>query len=500
MTRLRQLLRRQDGISLVLAIGILGVLTMTGTTLIYYSSANARSAEFSTDNASAYDLAEAGINEMMAVLSKPENNALKGDLLPQTTRPYETGMLTWSGTLDQLTQTWTLTSTGRIKNPTGPNASDVGRTVTAKVPVTPTLTQPLNNPSWNYIYSKATGSTCDMLLTSNLQGSARLHVAGNLCLDSNAIYTAPSLIVLGNMTLNSNGQVGYPTDMGTRIETYVGGNCQNNGGAWAVPCSGNQDARKVYSKLADGTTVGVSTNPPVVAAPAADMAMWYENAIPGPSQNCTSSNGARSGSPPVFDNNYPNRNNSVSTVFELTPSTSYTCRVGPAGSPTGEISWNASTRVLTMAGTIFIDGSVKVTNDQLNQYNGQASLYLSGTFRISGSTRLCGGVSGDNCNFAAWNPNTEMLSIVADGLGGQAGTGNSILVESNAQFQGALYATHGIEFTSNARADGPMVGATIKFDSNVQFDQFPTITTVPTGMPGNPAVYAQPNPPQLYSG
>jgi len=31
-------------------------------------------------------------------------------------------------------------------------------------------------------------------------------------------------------------------------------------------------------------------------------------------------------------------------------------------------------------------------------------------------------------------------------------------------------------------------------------DSFPTITTVPAGMPGNPAVYAQPNPPQLYSG
>jgi hypothetical protein len=143
---------------------------------------------------------------------------------------------------------------------------------------------------------------------------------------------------------------------------------------------------------------------------------------------------------------------------------------------------------------------VKATNDGLNQYNGQASLYLSGTFRISGSTKLCGGISGSACNFSAWNPNTEMLTIVADGNNGDAGSGNSILVESNAQFQGGLFATNGIQFTSNARADGPMVASTVKFDSNVQFDQFPTITTVPVGMPGNPAVYAQPNPPQLYSG
>jgi hypothetical protein len=45
-----------------------------------------------------------------------------------------------------------------------------------------------------------------------------------------------------------------------------------------------------------------------------------------------------------------------------------------------------------------------------------------------------------------------------------------------------------------------MVASTIVFSNNVQNDSFPTITTVPAGMPGNPAVYAQPNAPKLYSG
>ena len=67
-----------------MAIGILGVLTMTGTSLIYYSSTNARSAEYSDDKSSAYDLAEGGINEMMAILSRPENNALNQYLLGYT--------------------------------------------------------------------------------------------------------------------------------------------------------------------------------------------------------------------------------------------------------------------------------------------------------------------------------------------------------------------------------------------------------------------------------
>ena len=55
------------------------------------------------DSTSAYDLAEAGINEMMAVLS-PENNSLKPDLLPTTTSTYDSGSVTWTRTLDAATQ------------------------------------------------------------------------------------------------------------------------------------------------------------------------------------------------------------------------------------------------------------------------------------------------------------------------------------------------------------------------------------------------------------
>ena len=80
-------------------------------------------------------------------------------------------------------------------------------------------------------------------------------------------------------------------------------------------CGGNQDARHIYSKLSDGINVGVNQPAPVVAPPAADFATWYENAIPGPSQTCTSS----SGTPPTFDNNYQSEDNSVSSVADLTP-------------------------------------------------------------------------------------------------------------------------------------------------------------------------------------
>ena len=497
--RLRQLLKRQDGITLIMAVGILGMLSLTGVTLIYYSSTNARSAEYSMHNASAYDLAEAGIDEMMAVLWKPTNNALMPDLLPETTHDYEGGTVTWSGTLDQLTQTWSLTSTGRIDNPSGQGASDVSRTLTAKVPVTPTLTQPLNNPAWNYIYATGTGQPCDMTVSNNVTGSSRLYVEGNLCLQNNVAVTQTSLLVRGNLDLMNNAQVGSSTSINTRVEAYVGGNCRYGGGSWATPCTGNQDARRIYSKMNPPSyVVGVNTAVPVIAAPTADVAAWYENSIPGPSLDCSTGNGARSGTPPTWDNDGV-RNNSV-PVFNLTSWASYTCRVGPESSPTGELSWNATTRVLTVHGTMFIDGSVKLTNGLLNSYNGQGTLYLSGTVYMNNNTKLCAGIYGSECDFSSWNPNTEMLTFVAGGSGGLAGSGVGILMDNGAQFQGGLFSSYAVRFANNSRSDGPIVGSTMIFDNNVSNDQFDTITTVPVGMPGNPAVYAQPNPPQLYSG
>jgi len=505
LPKLLRALRREEGISLIMAVGVLSVLSISGATVVYTSTSSARSAEYSSDNGTAYDLAEAGLNEMMAVLSNPENNSLTTTLLPQTTRTYSSGTVTWSGTLNLATATWQVSSTGRVANSTGANTNQVTRTLTAKVPVTPTYTQPLNNPAWNYVFARHTGAACDVTVSNNVGGSSRFYVAGNLCLKQNVGISTSSLIVQGNLDLENNAFVGASTSMSTRVETFVGGNCRyGSNSSWSSPnCGGNQDARHVWSKKSPPNYVVGVTNPaPVIATPVSDFDGWYVDALPGPTTNCTSSNGAQSGTTPTFENETvnPTRNNSVPTVFELTPASSYTCRVGPANEPLGELSWNATTKTLTVKGTIFIDGSAKVTNGSLNQYNGQATLYLSGTFMMNNNSKLCGGVSGSSCDFSAWDPNTEMLTIVTNSSGGQAGTGNGIYMDTSAQFQGGLYASASVQFKNNSRSDGPIVGDTVIFDNNVQTDAFPTITVVPVGMPGNPQVYAQPNPPQLYSG
>ncbi len=562
---------------LIMAIGIMTVLAIAGTTAVMYSTSSAQQATQTRTRQSAFSFAEAGINNAMAVLNLPTNNSLDPDILPSTTScstslattcsPGGEGYVTWGGTLDRSAAVWTVTSTGYSRNTSNGKSGYVKRTLTAKVSVVPTLTQPLNNPSWNYIYATRTGNACDQTLANNVSGGSWMYIAGNLCIQQNVGINSTKLIVGGNLDLENNAWVGANTSMSTRVETYVGANCryQKVSSSWHV-CSGNQDAYNIFSKLSDGSTIGVNHSTPVIAAPEADFATWYENAIPGPSQSCTTS----TGTPPTFDSNYPSRDSSVSSVFDLTPASSYTCRVGPganttlssamtaaqttlslpsaAGFPTtgtfrirvddenmtvtggqgtttwtvtrgvngttaathsantsvywddsntsGEISWNATAKQLTLKGTIFIDGSAKVS--QTANYNGQATLYLSGTMLFNGS--LCGVPTGASCVFSNWNPNTEMLTIVANGTGGQVNTGDSIMLANNQYFQGGLFGTGNVEYGNNANSDGPIMGSQVILANNVNTNSFPNITTVPVGMPGNPEVYAQPNPPQMFSG
>jgi hypothetical protein len=573
--------------ALIMAIGIMTVLAIVGTTAVAYSTSSARQSAQTRSRTSAFSLAEAGVNNSMSVLNLPTNNALDPETLPKCTNnekkysdaaadrtsastwrhsTIDGGTVDWCGTLVRKDALWYLTSIGRSSNPNRPT-TDVTRTLEATVTVTPTTTQPLNNPVWNYLYAGHTGSTCDQTLNNNISGASRMYVAGNLCLSPNVQLNQSTVIIAGTLDVSNNAAVGAPTSAATRVDTYVGGNCRYATGSWGS-CGGDQDARHIYSRIANSNPVqiGVNQPAPVIAPPAADFATWYENAIPGPSQTCTT----QSGTPPAFDTNYPSLDNSVSSVVDLTPSSSYFCRVGPGANTTlsgaltatattvtvnsasgfpasafviriddefmtvtagfgtttwtvtrgtngstatthvanqtvewktpssGEIAWNNTTKTLTISGTIYIDGSARITNSALNSYNGQGTIYLSGTLRSTGT--VCASISGSNCNFATWNPDFDMLMVVANGSGGQNDPGVGIFVDNNFSYQGGLYATNVVEFGNNVNVDGPIVGSQILLANNLTTNAFPTISIVPVGMPSNEEVYAQPNPPQGFTG
>jgi hypothetical protein len=508
-------LRGERGMVLPMALGIIVVLTIAVTSAIYYTTENQRSAGYSKGKQISMALAQAGLNNAMSVLNLPANNALKQVTLPAchdsqgnwkasstwSRADLDGGYTLWCGDLDLQNSWWSVYSFGYVRSPN--NASTIRQKISSRVVVTPVLTDQLNNPAWNYMFVTHTGSTCDETLSNNVSGASRLYVMGNLCLSQNVAVTAESLVTAGNLVLQNGASVGSSSSMSTRTQTYVGGSCTYGSGSssTASPCTGNQDTRHIYSKMNPPTwAVGVSGSIPVIAAPSADFAQWYTNSIPGPMQDCTTKSTSPN-TPPQFDTltngAYVRDNNNP--LQDLTPAHDYTCRVGPSSAPDGELSWNNSTKTLTVHGTIYIDGSVMVNNNALNRYVGQGTIYLSGTFYLNG--KLCGGVSGTNCDFNSWDPNSTLLGIIANGLGpsGSVPTGDSIYIANGGQFQGALYATGNLEYGNNAFSDGPMIGSQIILANNVTTQAFAPVVA-PAGMPGSLDVYAQPNPPQQFSG
>jgi hypothetical protein len=170
----------------------------------------------------------------------------------------------------------------------------------------------------------------------------------------------------------------------------------------------------------------------------------------------------------------------------------------------GELSWNAATKVLTIRGTVFIDGSATIQNGSINSYSGFGAIYLSGTLLIKNSS-MCAvkTANGSTCTASGWISDSAMLVFVVNGNGGmngaaaQVGVANGVELVS-AYFQGAVYATSAIDISTTSQADGPLDGSTVLLGQSTQ-SSWPVFTIVPAGMPGNPVVYANPQRPS-YSG
>lgn len=489
--RLGERLSAERGIALVLAVGILAVLAIAVTSATYFTSTNSRSANLSEADQVARSLAEAGLNNALAVVFDPNNNAADPSILPSdeasaSSGPYAGGTAKWWGVLSG--QTWTLHGLGIVANPTG--ASDRRHEITSTVDVSFSLTGPLNNHVWNYLNATRTGNSCDQTLENSITIDAPLFVEGNLCLQNSASVTKGPLVVRGTLTMESaSNAVGLSDEPIT--EAHVVGGCMVTGftGSYRTPCA--------YGGAPDGDNVWASSidaSPTSDTVPSADFGTWYSDAD---TLNSASDCNVVSGTPPTFDND-STRNSSVTTVQDLTPGDSYTCRKTSGAATVAELSWDAASNTLTVAGTVFIDGSATVANGEKNAYDGQATLYLSGTLLVGSSTHLCAVDSGGNCDWAGWNPNSELLVVVADHSGGQVNAGNGIQVDNSGTWQGGLFATNAVELGNSVLAQGPIIASHLRLANSVTAYSFPLLATVPRATPGQPNVFAQPQPPRNF--
>ena len=349
--RLRTLLRREDGIALVLALMVMTVMTIGAGTAIYYGQASGGESRFSKAQEASYHAAEAGLADAISVVKNPNNNAGDSTLFgsPQVTTTVcldparaavsnacPAGQLTWAtftGVLNSdpagdgsVGPRWELTATGFAHNPTGGNVAALQRTVGAYVVLAapPGWTSNADD-SWSYLFStqpRSVSGACDQTYTTNI--STYVYVNGNLCLSgTNGMILDPNnnnkVEANGSITLaTTTNYLGQSTDAIGTLKTNLG--CKYNGGALVHPCTnGSNHQYYANSSTSNGTTDAIT--PPVV-----DWDGWYQQASPGPRAGCEAagSKSTAANTWPLFDNNNL-RDNSLPNVVDLTPATAYTC-------------------------------------------------------------------------------------------------------------------------------------------------------------------------------
>ncbi len=541
-------LRDESGIALVMALGIMLVLTITLTTVITFTASGARDSQTcQRGSARRQSLAEAGVNNAVAVLNAnyPGTAAFPGNsaLLPTRTTPYDGGScttppinncVTWGGTLtgplvgSAWRWEWRITSTGAVRNPTGPSAGLVTRTARAVVPVVIPPTTPAS-PSGplNFLYAGT-----DLAFEQSLDVLAPVYAVRDLTLSNSAtIKGAAQKIAVGrDLYLTSpQNQIGLTGGGDPRIgEVHVVNKCSSKANSTLHTCGPSNaqwDTDKIFATVHDNVIPAnfISWIPTLTCcapyggtiAPAgttnpSNMGFWYQNSDLGPFAPCTFTNGT----PPPFKfdtatgvaDNSINLSATPTTAINLTPGASYTCQSRAGSTILGELSWNASTKLLTVKGTIFIDGSAYISPGGTARYIGQATIVLSGTFGMKGDS-ICASYAGA-CNYTAsspWDPNLAALIIVADGVtggGGGQGQGSDFdpgdgIHLKTADFQGALIANRNIRTETTTQMQGPMISVYNSVTAGQSNDLiFPPIAFAPSGGGG---VVADPPKPALLA-
>jgi Tfp pilus assembly protein PilX len=512
-------LRNEDGIALVMALGITVVLIIFVAGMITFTSSGGRAAQLSAGDVQARQYADAGLNSAYSMLNyqltATNGNPAAANLLgcngatgaSDTNGPsncsapaYKVICITassgcsagsvgsvsvygyYSGTnpttynsVSVPASTWLLVSTGYSRNPN--TGSTMAKTETATVTVSP-LNSGAVAAVWNHIFLTAplVPNQCSATFAgNNMTITDPLYVIGNLCITGQNTTvqetTQPvDLMVGGKLILSGSG-----TSAGTSTKSLTSGVVQGGCNTTGVANAGGT-CNSSTNYYVSGTDTWVDARAPVQLA--SDIASDYSNFDPGPNHHCATGGLANS----VFQN-HTTKNDSAGT-FELVPNSSYTC-VSQSGSSVGQMSWNNSTKVLTINGSVFIDGNLTIS--QIGSYTGTGVIEVAGTITFNGnSTKLC---AENPCNTAAnaWqgtSGNNSMLTLVSL----VANSSTAVQFTDNSQtFQGSLWTqpSSGLHFVKNGvTVEGPMsLGSFDASFNNATFVPLPLITNMPVGAP-----------------
>ena len=555
--------RREDGIALVLALAVIVFFSITAVTAVTMSTSTQSTANRSAAGQTAGALAEAGINTAEGVLNSGSTNAASPTLLgcsvsaqnvnnsavPCTDLTISTslGRASFHGLYAQGTGnigTWTITATGSMPSPNG-GGTTVNRSTTATVTITGGG-QANNISVWNYVYSTAPqGGGCEVDLNGDHTTiEVPMYVTGDLCLsgdhseiveDKKSGGQAVDLRVGGTLSITGNhATVGCPTsgpghgpgpgpddcgdgpgkDSTPLTSGYVAGGCISD-----PPPASNSTPHPCTT--ADSYYVSQVDTPLTASAPVTDFPNWYLNASPGPKHVCDTHLTPApnlTATKNVFDND--TTMNATNTMFNLTPNgagaTDYNCVTS-----TGSLSWNHTTHVLKIGGTIFFDGDVYVSDppgpaDAM--YQGKGTIYVNGQLSFNsngkpgpggegglraacadphGNLHQCD-MNGDLNGPNHWDPNTNMVVFAVNkpsGIAIDLGTDHS-------EFQGDLLCTPGSTASlagDHTQLEGGIICGKFTFGNHTEIFPMPTITNLPPGAPLPPNAAGSISPPIYIS-
>ena len=472
LSAMRRVLGDERGLALPFALGVTVILSALAAGIFTYVTMNQGATRRVEADQRAYGLAETGLSY---AFSKLENapDPYSSTSVPTTTATLPGGTVTYGGTLSGAT--WTLTGTGTVRNPSGPNAANVVRTVSAQAQVT-TSTVPDMRP-WNYLFVDQPSGCITM--GNGVSMDVALYVRGDLCLTNNSQIDSPAVHLLGNLYVDNSAQIG---SAGNPIDEFAAtGACHYSGSP--VACG---PASHVYA----GT---IGSSPPTIAKPTADLPYWYANAQLGPQSSCTTGS-----FPGGFDND-STLNVSLGEV-DLTPSSAYDCRkLDGAGDIVAQLMWQpGSPGTLTIKGTIYFDGHLTWSNLNLIQYDGRATIYASGQVRIKNNADICGVPACD----ASWDPRVDLLVFVAGSLIAESSTtaiGGDI--GNHVNFQGALYIVNDFDLDNNTTIWGPVITRSTTIDNSAFIRAPPFPIEYMQGMPAATQTVTNVDPVQgSYSG
>ncbi|MFO7572779.1 MAG: hypothetical protein R6W48_09320 [Gaiellaceae bacterium] len=455
---IRLLLGDERGFSLVLALVASATFAISTATMATLMVSNERSATRGRDAVRAFNIAEAGLNEALSVLSQHDasGSLTVGSTFPSTTFTLDGGSGTYSATKTGSLE-WTVSSSG-----TSPTES-VTRYLELRVTAETVSAGTPASAVYGYGFFVAATSGC-----SNVVGNAPLQVpvwvANDLCLSGNATISEPGvaggtlpIYVGGQYIATANPSVGSASKPVASF-TAVGG-CQRQSNN--VICSSAPQS-KVYAG-------SYSSTPSSLVKPAVDPDAVYASGT-WSSPNCTIGSF-------TFDNNTA-KDGSLGTVDLLQGNTrpSFDCTVmNPSGtSGIGRLQWDQATMVLTITGTIFIDGGLNFSGQSQARYEGFGSIYANGAVTTDGQAALCGPPSvpaGASCA-GDWSPSQGTLAIVAL---------NGWLMSGQSEFNVIAYVVGAYSASGGAAVTGPVIADTAELSGNAKFS---AVTEPPPGAPG----------------